>query len=122
MEMATIAPVDQTTASRCICDPDNKLALIPGHPDKDEYGHFIVDGFDPIASALDGAGSGKRRRVQRNLGDGDGDGGAGGSTAPKPKAKPKLKARPKPKAKPKAKAKKQVKGGLSEQVSASVIT
>jgi len=61
MEMATIAPVDQATASRCICDPDNKLALILGRPGKDECGHFIADGYDSVtaAAALDRAGSAK---------------------------------------------------------------
>ena len=39
---------------RYICDPQHKLALIPGTPDKDEYGHFIVDGFDPLEVALGG--------------------------------------------------------------------
>jgi hypothetical protein len=45
-----------------LCDPDNKLALILGHPGKDECGHFIADGYDSIAvaaAALDRAGSAK---------------------------------------------------------------
>jgi hypothetical protein len=91
-------PVDHAAAkealSRYVCDPNNKLALIPGRPDKDEYGHFIEDGFDPIANALDGASSGKRTRIARNLS----DGGTGASTVPKAK-----KGKPKPKPKPKAK-------------------
>lgn len=109
-------PVDHAAAkevlSRYICNPDNKLALIPGHPDKDEYGHLIAGGFDPIAAALDGSGSGKRTRIQRIVSDGD----VGGSTAPKPKAKRKPKAKPKPKAKTNTKAKKPEKGAAYEQV------
>jgi hypothetical protein len=38
MEMATVVPVDHAAAkkvlSHCICDPDNKLTLILGHPGK----------------------------------------------------------------------------------------
>jgi hypothetical protein len=49
--------------SRYICDPQNKLALIPGTADKDEYGNFIAGGFDPIADGLAGDNSRKRRRT-----------------------------------------------------------
>ena len=45
-------PVDHAAASevlsRYICDPQNKLALIIGKPNKVEYGHFIAGDFDPI--------------------------------------------------------------------------
>ena len=65
-------PVDHAAASevlsRYICDPQNKLALIIGKPNKDEYGHFIAGDFDPIANAMDGGSMGKRMRVQRDLG------------------------------------------------------
>jgi len=98
-------PVDHAAVievlSRYICDPDNKLALIPGHPDKDEYGHFIHDGFDPIASALDGVSTGKRTRIQRIASEGN---DATVDLKPKRKPKPK-KPKAKPKPKPKAKAK-----------------
>ena len=43
------------------------MALAIGHPDKDEYGHFMVDGFDPIANALDGGGTITRKRKVRDL-------------------------------------------------------
>jgi Leucine-rich repeat (LRR) protein len=75
---------------RHICEPQHKLALIFGTPDKDEYGHFIVDGFDPLAAALDG-GVGKRKRKRMPT-------KSGNDTVAKPKANVK----PKPnKAKPK---------------------
>ena len=49
MEMATVVPVDHAAAkkvlSRCICDPDNKLTLILGHPGKNECGRFIAAGY-----------------------------------------------------------------------------
>lgn len=119
-------PVDHAAAkemlARFICDPANKLALIAGHADKDEYGHFIVDGFDPIASALDGAGSGKRARTQRNLQhDSNGDSGESAVVKPKPKPKPKPKRKPKPKAKAKAIAKKPRIGSTSDEVRAIIV-
>ena len=46
---------------------EQDIVLIVGHPDKDEYGHILSDGFDPIAQALDDGGrGGKRKRTQRN--------------------------------------------------------
>lgn len=60
MEMATTAPVDQATESRCICviRTTNWRSRAPG---KDECGHFIADGYDYVtaAVALDRAGSAK---------------------------------------------------------------
>jgi hypothetical protein len=111
-------PVDHAAVkeilSRYICDPDNKLALIPGHPDKDEYGHFIVDGFDPLAAALDGGGNSKRKRTQRQVQQGDAVDRTTAKT--KTKAKPQTKAKRKSKAKPQAKpqVKKPRKGSAKE--------
>ncbi len=101
---------------RHICDPQHKLALIIGTPDKDEYGHFIVDGFDPLAAALDGGG-GKRKRQRKST-----QSGADTVAKPKPtvkpvsnKSKPKVTPKAKPKAKPQTKpqTKKQRKGSAS---------
>ena len=107
---------------RYICDPQHRLALIPGTPDKDEYGHFIVDGFDPLAAALDGGG-GKRKRKPAQ---------SGTNTVAKPnkpnvkptpnKSKPKVAPKAKPKAIPKEKtqtkplAKKPRKGNSAKEV------
>jgi hypothetical protein len=52
---------------RFICDPQHKLALVPGTPDKDEYGHFLSDGFDPLEVALGGGVIPKRVRNRPNL-------------------------------------------------------
>jgi len=88
MEMATVVPVDHAAAkkvlSHCICDPDNKLTLILGHPGKNECGRFIAAGYDPIAAAtFDGVCSTKCTNSPCNVG----DIGAGTSTVRKAKGK-----------------------------------
>ena len=48
-----------------LCDPKNKLALVEGHADKDEYGRLIQNyDFDPLQLGLGGAKAGKRNRKQ----------------------------------------------------------
>lgn len=63
--------VDHKEAIEVLCaylkEPSNKLALLPGHPNKDEYGNLLPpDGFDAIAEGMEGLSS-KRNRKQRNL-------------------------------------------------------
>lgn len=46
-----------------LCDPANKLALIEGQVNKDEYGHLVgSDDMDPLQLGLDGGSSAKRSR------------------------------------------------------------
>jgi hypothetical protein len=86
---------------RFICDPQHKLALVPGTPDKDEYGHFIVAGFDPLEAALDGA-IPKRARKRPNVSVGGGGGVGSQARIPKGKQAKKGKQQPKKKKQPQA--------------------
>lgn len=59
--------VDLTTARETLrsylCDPSNRLALIEGHPNKDEYGHLVgSDDVDPLQMGLAGNSAGARTR------------------------------------------------------------
>jgi hypothetical protein len=90
---------------RFICDPQHKLALLPGTADKDEYGHFVADGFDPLEAALGGGVIPKRARHRPNVSVSDGGGVASqarkqGKRKPQPKKKPQSKAKTTPKKTP----------------------
>jgi hypothetical protein len=80
---------------RFICDPQHKLALIPGTPDKDEYGHFLADGFDPLEVALGGGAIPKRVRNRPNNASVGGGGGVGSQARAMPNGKGKGKQQPK---------------------------
>ena len=56
-----------------LCNPKNRLALIEGHPNKDEYGSLNADGdFDPLQKGMGGISSRKRARKSTSFyGDGD---------------------------------------------------
>jgi len=80
----------QEILARFLCDPKNKLALVEGHADKDEYGGLIQNGdFDPLQMGLGGAKAGKRSRKQTSKF------GTADDESPKKKARRKQGSRPK---------------------------
>lgn len=49
-----------------LCNPKNRLALIEGHADKDEYGSLVApNSIDPIGEGISGAGGSNKRRSKQ---------------------------------------------------------